>query len=109
MRLILALVCAALSVGLFANMASANEATRTSVCIRVNRAGELVSAKVYRSGISFHGQHALEAIGRAGPFPPLPEGSPEYVDFHYDVVLGCTGWIMSDEMHLCKKVHSDQK
>lgn len=88
----------------------ANEATRTSVCIRINRAGELVSTTIYKEAAQIRSREAMAAIQRAAmpSFPPLPEGAPEFVDFHWEVVCGCTGYIYGDTMRLCKHVHQQE-
>ncbi len=88
----------------------ANEATRTSVCMRINRSGELVSTTVYKEAAQIRTREALAAINRAAmpSFPPLPKGAPEFVDFHWDVVCGCTGYIYSDKMRLCNHAHTEE-
>lgn len=88
----------------------ANEATRTSVCLRINRVGALVNTTVYKEAAQIRTREALAAINRAAMpnFPPLPAGSPEFVDFHWDVVCGCTGYIYSDKMRLCNQAHKEE-
>lgn len=104
---VLALFCAIVFGIFFASEAFANEPTRTAVCIRISRSGDLLSTTLYKSPGWIRSEQAIAAIKRAagGSFPPLPEGSPEFMDFHFDVTCGCTGWIMKDEMRLCKQAH----
>ncbi len=94
----------------FATPLFANEATRTSVCIRINRSGELVSTTIYKEAAQIRSREAIAAIQRAAmpSFPPLPDGAPEFVDFHWEVVCGCTGYIYGDNMRLCKHVHQQE-
>lgn len=93
----------------FSAQARANEPTRVSVCLRISKSGQLLKAEVYKTQIAFRGTEALAAVNRIKEFAPLPEGAPEYMDFHYDVVCGCTGYIIRDEMHLCRDMHTSAK
>lgn len=108
MRKVRTALLAALAAFLSASGVSANEPTHASVCLRINRAGELVSLIEYKSQSFIRSEQTMAAIRRAAPFPPLPEGAPEVVDFHYDVTCGCTGWLMLDKMRLCNTVHEDR-
>ena len=83
----------------------ANEATAQEVCIRISRSGELLRTTVYSKRIAMFAQNAVNAVHRAAPFPPLPDGSPEFMDFHFIVVNNCTGAIWNDKMQLCSKRH----
>lgn len=94
---------------LSATQASANEPTKVSVCLRISKSGELLKAEVYKAQSAIRGQEALAAINRVKEFAPLPEGAPDYVDFHYDLVCGCTGYVWKDEMHLCRDIHTSAK